>query len=197
MSMVDKVSGLSVPAATSPAVAPPAASKRRPRRPVQRVVIYAVLIIGVLPTLLPFAWLVRSSLMDNNQIFIAPPQWIPKPFTWSNFTGALTAQPFARYFLNTMIIELFTVVGTLLTCSVAAYSFSRLRWRGRNVIFGILLSGLMLPQAALLVPTFLMWNAVRAINTYLPLIVPAWFGGAAGGIFNVFLLLLNLFGGER
>jgi multiple sugar transport system permease protein len=71
----------------------------------RRILLYAVLVIGVVPTLLPFVWLVRSALMDNNQMFIAPPQWIPRPFEWSNFSGALTAQPFARYFLNTMIIE--------------------------------------------------------------------------------------------
>lgn len=162
--------------------------KRRRRRAVGRLVIYAVLIIGIIPTVFPFIWLVRSALMSNNQIFISPPQWIPKPFAWSNFTGAMTAVPFARYFLNTMILEVFNVAGTLLTCSVAAYSFSRLRWRGRNVVFGVLLTGLMLPQAVLLVPTFLMWNAIGVINTYIPLIVPSWFGGAAGGIFNVFLL---------
>ena len=113
----------------------------------RRVIIYLVLIIGVVPTILPFVWLVRSALMDNNQMFVAPPEWIPSPFAWENFSGAMTAQPFARYFLNTMILEVFNVAGTLLTCSVAAFSFSRLRWRGRNVIFGILLSGLMLPQA--------------------------------------------------
>jgi multiple sugar transport system permease protein len=178
-------------------ITPPAATPTRAGRPVpvrgrrtpfSRVIIYLVLIIGVVPTILPFVWLVRSALMDNNQMFIAPPEWIPSPFAWDNFSGAMTAQPFARYFLNTMILEFFTVVGTLVTCSIAAFSFSRLRWRGRNVIFGILLSGLMLPQAVLLVPTFLMWDALSAINTYYPLVVPAWFGGAAGGIFNVFLL---------
>lgn len=167
---------------------PETAPNYRRRRRVRRVLVYAVLVAGVIPTVLPFIWLVRSALMDNNQMFIAPPEWIPNPFEWSNFSGALTAQPFARYFLNTMIIEVFTVTGTLLTCSIAAFSFSRLRWRGRNVVFGILLSGLMLPQAVLLVPTFLMWDAVQAINTYYPLIVPAWLGGAGGGIFNVFLL---------
>jgi multiple sugar transport system permease protein len=160
----------------------------RRRRRLRRALVYVVLTAGVIPTVLPFVWLVRSALMDNNQMFIAPPEWLPRPFEWDNFSGALTSQPFARYFLNTMLIEVFTVAGTLLTCSIAAFSFSRLRWRGRNVVFGILLSGLMLPQAVLLVPTFLMWDAVQAINTYYPLIVPAWLGGAGGGIFNVFLL---------
>lgn len=188
MSVIGNLSAATAPSVPGSTPESPAAVRRHRPWSLRRVLIYIVLIVGVIPTLLPFIWLVRSSLMGNNQIFVSPPQWVPKPFTWSNFSGAMTAAPFARYFLNTMILEVFTVVGTLLTCSVAAYSFSRLRWRGRNIVFGILLSGLMLPQAALLVPTFLMWNAVGAINTYLPLIVPSWFGGAGGGIFNVFLL---------
>ena len=85
----------------------PAGPDYRRRRRVRRVLVYAVLIAGVIPTVLPFIWLVRSALMDNNQMFIAPPEWIPRPFEWANFSGALTAQPFARYFLNTMIIEVF------------------------------------------------------------------------------------------
>lgn len=188
MSAIGNLSAAATPGLQSSVAETTSRPPRRGRRSVGRVVLYVVLVAGVIPTIFPFIWLVRSALMDNNQIFISPPQWIPKPFAWSNFSGALTAAPFARYFLNTMILEAFNVVGTLLTCSIAAYSFSRLRWRGRNVVFGVLLTGLMLPQAVLLVPTFLMWNAVGAINTYLPLIVPSWFGGAAGGIFNVFLL---------
>ena len=115
----------------------------RRRKRFRRYLIYVVLVLGALPTIMPFVWLVRSALMDNNQMFIAPPEWIPKPFEWANFSGSLTAVPFARYFLNTMVIEVITLTGTLLTCSLAAFSFSRLRWRGRNIIFGILLSGLM------------------------------------------------------
>lgn len=160
----------------------------QPKRQWRRLVWYVLLIAGAIPTLLPFVWLLRSALMDTNQMFVAPPEWIPNPFMWSNFTGALTAQPFGHYLLNTMIIEVFVVVGTVLTCSVAAFSFSRLRWRGRNIVFAILLSSLMLPYAVTLIPTFLMWQTVGALNTFVPLTAPAWFAGAAGGVFNVFLL---------
>ncbi|GAA2759302.1 carbohydrate ABC transporter permease [Actinopolymorpha rutila] len=153
-----------------------------------RLVLYVVLVLGAVPTMLPFVWLVRSALMGDNQIFIAPPEWIPKPFEWANFSGALTAQPFLRYFLNTMLIELFAVTGTVLTCSVAAFSFARLRWRGRNVVFALLLSSVMLPYAVTLIPTFVMWRSLGALDTFLPLTVPAWFAGAGGGVFNVFLL---------
>ena len=138
--------------------------------------------------MLPFVWLIRSALMNDNQIFIAPPEWIPRPFEWSNFTGALTAQPFGRYFLNTMIIEVLVVTGTVATCSIAAFSFARLRWRGRNVVFAILLSSVMLPYAVTLIPTFVMWRSLGALDTFVPLTVPAFFGGAGGGVFNIFLL---------
>ncbi|WP_157180840.1 carbohydrate ABC transporter permease [Actinopolymorpha alba] len=153
-----------------------------------RVLLYVALTIGAVPTMLPFVWLARSALMNDNQIFIAPPEWIPNPFEWANFSGALTAQPFFRYFVNTMIIELVVVTGTVLTCSVAAFSFARLRWRGRNVVFALLLTSVMLPYAVTLIPTFVMWRSLGALDTFVPLTVPAWFAGAGGGVFNVFLL---------
>lgn len=156
--------------------------------PTGRIAIYLILLIGAVPTIIPFIWLLRSALMNDNQIFLAPPEWIPRPFEWENFTGALTAQPFGRYLLNTMIIEVSVVIGTVVTCSVAAFSFARLRWRGRNIVFAVLLSSVMLPYAVTLIPTFVMWRSLDALDTFYPLTVPAWFAGAGGGVFNVFLL---------
>jgi multiple sugar transport system permease protein len=153
-----------------------------------RVLLYIALAAGAAMTLLPFVWLVRSALMQDAQMFVSPPQWIPDPFQWSNFTEALTAQPFGRYFLNTVVIAVISVLGTVLTCSIAAFSFSRLRWRGRNVVFAMLLSGVMLPYAVTLIPTFVMWQELGALNTIAPLTVPSWFAGAGGGVLNVFLL---------
>jgi multiple sugar transport system permease protein len=153
-----------------------------------RILLYVALAAGAVPTLLPFVWLLRSAFMQDAQMFISPPQWIPDPFQWSNFTEALTAQPFGRYFLNTVVIAVISVIGTVLTCSIAAFSFSRLRWRGRNVVFGVLLSSVMLPYAVTLIPTFVMWQELGALNTIAPLTVPSWFAGAGGGVLNVFLL---------
>ncbi len=150
-----------------------------------RVVTYLLLIFGSIVMLIPFVWLVRSSFMELGQIFIIPPEWIPRPFTFMNYVDAFTAVPFFRYFLNTMIILVSVEVGVLLSSSISAYSFARLRWPGRNLIFVILLSGLMLPYAVTLIPTFILWRYLGGINTFLPLTVPAWFGG---GIFNIFLL---------
>ncbi|GAB3408039.1 carbohydrate ABC transporter permease [Flindersiella endophytica] len=160
----------------------------RTRQTVGQAVLWVVLLAGAVLMLVPFAWLVRSALMSDNQIFVAPPEWLPNPIAWSNFSGALTAQPFLRYFTNTMIIEVFVVTGTVLTCSLAAFSFARLRWRGRNLVFGLLLTGVMLPYAVTLIPTFVMWGYLGFLDTFVPLTVPAWFAGAGGGVFNIFLL---------
>jgi len=154
-------------------------------RRIRQAGIYGLLLIGSVLTLLPFLWLLRSSLMEPAQIFLFPVEWIPDPFMWSNYREALTRVPFDRFFLNTMTIEFFVVSGTLITSTISAFAFSRLRWKGRDLIFGILLTALMLPYAVTLIPMFLFWKELGATNSYIPLIVPSWFGG---GIFNLFLL---------
>jgi multiple sugar transport system permease protein len=155
------------------------------RRYINKILLYAVLLVSSFIFSLPFIWLIRSSLMDTGQIFILPPQWIPNPFRWQNFSEALSVYPFGRYFLNNLTIVIFVELGVLLTSTISAFSFSRLRWRGRDVIFIILLTALMVPYAVTLIPTFILWKFLKSIDTYRPLIVPAWFGG---GIFNIFLL---------
>lgn len=157
----------------------------RLRRGAGRTALYIAVIAVSLMYLLPLFWMVRSSLMSAGEIFLFPPVWIPNPPRWSNYTKALTTIPFGRYFLNTMKIVVFNLLGTVLSSSICAFSFARLRWRGREFFFALLMSGMMLPGAVTLIPTFLGWRAVVPPNSYLPLIVPAWFGG---GAFNIFLL---------
>jgi multiple sugar transport system permease protein len=146
---------------------------------------YVLLLIGSVVMLIPLVWLVRSSFMGLSQIFIFPPEWIPDPWQWDNYPKALTTIPFVRYFFNTLLILVPTVIGTLITASVSAFGFARLQWPGRDWVFGVLLSALMLPYAVTLIPTFLLWARIGLINTYWPLILPDWFGGS---IFYVFLL---------
>ncbi|OWA36829.1 sugar ABC transporter ATP-binding protein [Saccharibacillus sp. O16] len=133
----------------------------------------------------PFLWLIRSSLMDLSQIFTMPPEWIPRPVRWDNFSRAMTVLPFGTYFVNTLVITAAVMVGTVLSSSVAAFGFSRVEWQGRNIVFAILMSAMMLPGAVTLIPSFLGWQALGFYDTFYPLIVPAYFGG---GIFNIFLL---------
>ncbi|WP_231979466.1 carbohydrate ABC transporter permease [Tessaracoccus coleopterorum] len=161
--------------------------QERERKPWVRALLFVVLLVGAAMMLTPFVWLVRSALMTDAQIFTTPPEWIPNPVAWSNFPDAMSTQPFLRYFLNTMIIELFVVTGTVVTCAMAGFAFARLRWPGRNLVFGLLLTGVMLPYAVTLIPTFVGWSALGFLNSFVPLTVPAWFAGAGGGVFNIFL----------
>lgn len=153
-----------------------------------RILIYLILIVGSGVMIFPFLWLVRSSLMGTEQIFMFPPEWIPHPIRWSNYPEALTTVPFGRYFLNTMSIEVFVLAGTLFSSTLAAYSFSRLRWKGRELAFMMILSTMMLPYAVMLIPTFMMWKGLGALDSIIPLTVPSWFGTGINGVFNIFLL---------
>jgi multiple sugar transport system permease protein len=158
------------------------------RARIGRWLVLAALVAGAGVCLAPFAWLIRSSFMDEAQIFDSPPRWIPDPFTFANYRDGLSSQPFFGYFLNTLTLEVLVVPGIVLTCSMAAFAFGRLRWPGRNIVFAVLMSGLMLPYAATLIPSFIAWEKLGLIDTYVPLVLPAWFAGAGGGMASVFLL---------
>jgi multiple sugar transport system permease protein len=146
---------------------------------------FALALVFGVGMVVPLLWLVRSSLMELGQIFIFPPQWIPDPFAWSNYPDAITTIPFLHYLWNTLVILVPTVVGTVVTTTLAAYGFARLEWPGRDLIFNILLATLMLPFVTTLLPTFLWWSRIGLTNTPWPLIVPHWFGA---DVFYIFLL---------
>jgi multiple sugar transport system permease protein len=156
------------------------------RRRVGRVVTLVLLVAVALASIAPLAWLVRSAFMSDVQIFAVPPELWPDPIVWTNFADALGQGEFGRYFLNTGLLVLIVVPGMILSTSLAAFSLARLEWRGRGVVFGLLMTGLMLPYAVTLIPTFVGWQYVGGVGTYFPLTLPAWF--AVGGAFYVFLL---------
>lgn len=149
------------------------------------IVYHIILTGGALVCLLPLYWLVRSSLMDMAQIFQMPPLWIPKPVHWDNYKDALTILPFWRYFLNTMFITSINMAAAIVTSSFCAFGFARIKFKGSKFMFGCVISSMMLPYAVTLIPTFIGWRTIGAYGTFLPLIIPAWFGG---GAFNIFLL---------
>ena len=144
-----------------------------------------VALIGLLMVFLgPFAWLVSTSLKTDRAMFRLPPQWIPDPVTLEHYTKAFTEFPALRYAANTMVIVVFGTIGTLISCSMAAYAFSRLRWPDRGVIFSLLLATMMIPAQVTMIPVYVMFSKIHWVDTFLPLIVPAFFGNA----FFVFLL---------
>ncbi|MGQ9629248.1 MAG: carbohydrate ABC transporter permease [bacterium] len=144
-----------------------------------------LLIVGAVVMALPFCWLLSTSLKEDSQVWLFPPEWIPNPIAWRNYIDALTIFPFHIYFKNTFTITFLSVLGILLSSSFCAYGFARLRFPGRDFIFMIVLSTMMLPPIVLLIPQFIMFKYLGWVNTFRPLIVPAYFGG---GAFNIFLL---------
>lgn len=139
---------------------------------------------GGLVMLLPFLWLISSSLKAPNKIYTFPPQFIPDPIRWENYVEVFTAVPVLTYAQNTLIITVFATIGTVLSSIVAGYAFGRLRFKGRDLIFSILLATLMLPYVVIMIPVYVMFSKIGWINTLLPLIVPSYFGDA----FFIFLL---------
>lgn len=160
-------------------------TNRRLMDGIKHFLIYAVLILGAVVVAAPFAWSISTSLKTPEQVSTFPPQWIPNPIAWSNYPEALTSQPFGRWFLNTLIIITISTFATVMSCSIVAFSFARLRWPGRNIIFVILLTTMMLPEQVTLIPTFVLFRQLGWVNTILPLVVPAFF---ARNAFYVFLL---------
>src|SRR5262249_9443648 len=118
---------------------------------------YLLCLLGSALMLLPFIWMVRSSVMELAQIFAFPPQWIPHPLRLNNYREAFAAVPSLRYLLNTLSILIPVVLGTVVTSACAAFGFARLRWTGRDWIFALLMTTLILPSVITLIPTYLVW----------------------------------------
>jgi ABC-type glycerol-3-phosphate transport system permease component len=155
------------------------------RRVVWLVIIYSLLVVLAVVFATPLIWLVSTSLKDDTQMAAWPPVWIPNPLRWENFWTAWTAGNFGLYFLNSTFITISATIGQLLTASMAAFGFARLRFPGREFLFSILLATLMLPYVVTLVPTFVLFKNLGWLDSFKPLIVPAYFGG---GAFFIFLL---------
>ena len=156
-----------------------------PARVANRAVLYLVLSLGAAACLLPVFWLVRSSFMTLVEVFKFPPLFWATRTHWANYVAAMSTSPFLLYFRNTLIVVIPTVLATLVTSSLSAYGFARFRFPLQRFWFAMILGAIILPPAVVLIPQFIMWTKVRLVNTFLPLIVPFWFGG---GAFNVFLL---------
>jgi multiple sugar transport system permease protein len=137
-----------------------------------------LIVAGAVLMLLPFFWMVSTALRTSAGVFTYPPEWIPPDPQWGNFAKVTTVVPFWRGLVNTLILTLPPVVVGLLTSALAAYAFARLRFPGREALFGVLLATLMIPAAVTMVPTFVLFRELRWVDTFGPLIVPGLFGSA-------------------
>jgi ABC-type glycerol-3-phosphate transport system permease component len=170
------------------------ARSRKAREVAFEVAMHVVLLsIGVF-MLVPFVWLVSTSLKAPGREFVYPPQWIPNPVMWSNYPKALTSQPFHLFLKNTLIVAVTATSGAVLTASMVAYGFARLRFPGRDFLFVVLLSTMMLPGVVVIIPKFILFRHANWIDTLYPLTVPWWFGGHPFYIFlyRQFFLTLPL-----
>ena len=183
------MSTASVPLEVAAGPAPAAALvRRRPPRAVRRrraliaIADHSILIALAIMFLAPFAFMLLTALMTNDQT-LSSKLW-PQPFHWSNVTEIFHKAPLWRYTLNTMIYAGLSTVGVLVSSIPVAYALSRLRWRGRDAVFLLVLATMMLPAQVTAVPLYVMWSKLHLVGSLAPLVIPNWFGDA----FSIFLL---------
>jgi multiple sugar transport system permease protein len=166
----------------------PALARRRRPRPVRRkrfliaVANHSVVIALAIAFLAPFIFIVTTAVMTNDQA-LSTKLW-PQPFRWSNFTDVFDKAPFWRYTANSLLYAGLSTIGVLVSSVPVAYALSRLRWKGRDAVFLLVLATMMLPAQVTAVPLYVMWSKLHLVGTLWPIIIPNWFGDA----FSIFLL---------
>lgn len=163
---------------------PPAGKQRRniTLHPSHALLHLVLIVLGVL-ALTPFVWMVATSLKGPTEVFTATPTFIPKAWRWQNYADAFEQVPFARFYLNTVIVTATRVAGQIFFSALAAYAFARLRFPGRNILFFAILAVMMVPGQVTLVPNYVLLKELRWLDTYQGLIIPSLFSA-----FGTFLL---------
>lgn len=144
---------------------------------------YVVSILIAVVAMIPFLWMISTSLKEQYDTVKIPPVWIPNPPRWQNYVDLFTQQPMLQFMLNTIKIVFFVVLGQLFFSSLAAYSFARIKFKGRTVMFFFYIATLMVPGQVTMIPTYLMFAKVGLVDNHIVLILPAFFSA-----FGVFLL---------
>lgn len=143
---------------------------------IQRIFFYALMIFLGLIFAGPLLWMLSTSLKTDPQVYTVPPVWIPNPARWLNYPEALSSRPFGLYTYNTLRYALLAVAGALFSNTLVAYGFSRVRWPGRDIFFILCLSTMMIPFQVRMIPLYITFKNLHWLNTYLPLVVPTFFG---------------------
>ncbi len=171
-------------AADARSLSPAYLIRNRPSYVASRVVLYAVILVGAVVYFIPFFWLLSTSVKDGGEVFLDPPKWIPSHLVWGNYLRPFQTVHFEQFFKNTAVFTGADIVGTLISSSLVAFGFSRMRFRGRDFLFIVVLSTMMLPNQVTLIPQYILFTKLHMVNTLWPLIIPNWFGSP----FNIFLL---------
>jgi len=149
-------------------------------RAIRKIVRYVLLTAIGAVMVGPFLWMVSTSMMDQQDIFRVPPLWIPDQIHLRNYRAIMDVLPLGKLLLNSFTIAVSATVGQLCSCTLAAYAFARMRFRGNGVLYFVLLATMMIPAQVTMIPTFLIMKSLGLIDTLYALIVPAFFGGAFG-----------------
>lgn len=153
-----------------------------------RILLYVLVISIAVILTIPFIWAVSTSLKGPGSIYVYPPKLISVPVHWQNYLEVWRRVPFAKFFQNTFVVVGIGTIGQMACVSLVAYGFSRLKFPGREILFLLALSVMMIPAEMLLIPRFLIFKYLGWIDTLKPLIVPSFFGSGIGGAFSIFLL---------
>jgi len=154
------------------------ANAREMKDRIRGIAIHIALIPAAFVFLLPFLWMLSTSLKPDSQLYAYPPIWIPNPLEWANYPKTVTYVPFFLYLRNTLIISLSSMVGVVFSSALAAYSLARIRWPGRQILFLLTIATLMLPYQVTLIPVFLVFKNLGWVGDFRPLILPQFFGFA-------------------
>jgi len=152
--------------------------------------LHVVLGLGALIMLVPFIWMVSTSFKTIDQVFTFPPNWIPNPFIWENYPRAFTSVPFGRWFLNSLQIAILGTIGQLFTCSLAGFTFARMRFPGREQLFLVYLGTLMIPAHVTIIPIFVTMNWLKLVDTPWSLILPGLTSAWGTFLFRQYFLTL-------
>ena len=154
---------------------------RRPREAAFAIFWYVFLSCAAIVVMMPYIWMISTSLKGTEEIFTYPPTWIPREWHFHNYVDAWNAAPFGRYFFNSLFVAVIVTAGQLITCSLAAYAFARMEFKGKNVAFTLFLSTTMISAQVTLIPSYLLLKELGWLDTYMALMVP--FLASAFGIF--------------
>lgn len=148
----------------------------RTQRKLGKLCSYILLITFACIFITPFLWMLSTALKPTNQIFLNPPRWIPNPIKWVNFSIIFQRMPLLTYTRNTLILSILPVIGQLLAAPMIAYSLTKIPWKGSKYIFPLILATMMIPWQVTQVPLFITWSKLGFVNTFVPLVLPSFFG---------------------
>lgn len=152
----------------------------RMRTAISRSFLLAALIACAIIFLFPFFWMFLTTVKSDAELFEFPPHWLPAHWQWTNYLQTINAVPFLRYTLNSLIIGLGSVVGVFFSCSLGAFGLVRYKFRGKELVFSAILASMIIPIYAIIIPQYLIFDKLKWLDTFLPLIVPTFFGYSLG-----------------